>query len=240
MIAKSVQSKKLLVRVYFGRSYQETGMGISYGVCRTWLGAFCYLARFVKPSKVFMNNDKSFKLEDMEFKDIKNSLLTVIFFIVGTIIMFTGKIVAGCILEIIGIILLPQIHITKKSKIIIMIVGLVFSGTFFINIDKKEQKVLHTENTEMIRSARESLDNFISLGKEANLILSYEFSDKTNVIYVSKLWYTQTVDFKKNTFLNTIANLKEVVTGDPFFEVRDAYSNEKIAEFKWSGPSVLK
>ena len=43
MVAKSVQSKELLVRVYFGRSYLETGMGIPHGVYRIWLGAFCYL-----------------------------------------------------------------------------------------------------------------------------------------------------------------------------------------------------
>jgi hypothetical protein len=42
MVKKSVQSKDLLVRVYFGRSYREIGMGMPHGVYRAWLGVFCY------------------------------------------------------------------------------------------------------------------------------------------------------------------------------------------------------
>ncbi len=38
----TVQSKDLLVRVYFGRSYLEPDMGMHYGAYRNWLGVFCY------------------------------------------------------------------------------------------------------------------------------------------------------------------------------------------------------
>ena len=43
MVAKSVQSKNLLIRGHFGRSYPERGMGIPHGVYQPWLGDFCYL-----------------------------------------------------------------------------------------------------------------------------------------------------------------------------------------------------
>ena len=55
MVEKSVQSKELLVRVYFGRSYLETGMGMPHGVYRAWLGAFCYLKRAFKNPSKFMS-----------------------------------------------------------------------------------------------------------------------------------------------------------------------------------------
>ena len=58
---------------------------------------------------------------------------------------------------------------------------------------------------------------------------SYEFSEKANVVYVGKIWYTQPVTFKKD-FMGKVAALKKTITGYHRFEVLDAYSNEKVAE----------
>lgn len=77
--------------------------------------------------------------------------------------------------------------------------------------------------------AQKELDDVIALSKKAGLVKSYEFSDKANVVYVNKMWYTQDVSFKKD-FLAKIASLKTAITGYHRFEVRDAYSNEKVAE----------
>lgn len=78
-------------------------------------------------------------------------------------------------------------------------------------------------------NAQKELDTIIALGKKAGLITSYEFSDMASVVYVGRIWYTQTVSFKKD-FLAEIASLKESITGYRHFEVRDAYSDEKVGE----------
>jgi hypothetical protein len=78
-------------------------------------------------------------------------------------------------------------------------------------------------------AAQKELDSLMNLSKQAKLVISYEFSDTANVVYIDSGWYTQTVEFKKN-FLAKISGLKEQVTGYHRFEVRDAYSNEKVAE----------
>ena len=83
-------------------------------------------------------------------------------------------------------------------------------------------------------SARKELLEILSLAKQAGLVTSYEFAhlDENairNVVYVSNLWYTRTVNFKRD-FLGKIGSLKKAATGYHHFEVRDAYSNEKVAE----------
>ncbi len=79
------------------------------------------------------------------------------------------------------------------------------------------------------QSAQKELDELMALCKKANLVVSYEFSDMATVVYAGTTWYTQTVSFKKD-FLAKIAILKKAITGYQHFEVRDAYSNEKVAE----------
>ena len=78
-------------------------------------------------------------------------------------------------------------------------------------------------------AAQKELDALMNLSKQAQLVTSYEFSDTANVVYAGSAWYTQTVEFKKN-FLAKVSSLKEQITGYHRFEVRDAYSNEKVAE----------
>jgi hypothetical protein len=78
-------------------------------------------------------------------------------------------------------------------------------------------------------AAQKELDELIVISKEAGLVRSYEFSETKAVVYADTAWYGQTVTFKKD-FLAKIALLKEQITGFRHFEMRDAYSNEKVAE----------
>jgi hypothetical protein len=77
--------------------------------------------------------------------------------------------------------------------------------------------------------AQKELDDLMGLSKKAGLITSYEFSDTATVVYADKVWFTQTAAFKKD-FLAKVATLKKTLTGYKHFEVRDAYSDEKVAE----------
>lgn len=85
------------------------------------------------------------------------------------------------------------------------------------------------ENQATKIAAQKELDETMALAKTAKLITTYEFSDKASVVYADKVWYTQTVQFKKD-FLAKIGTLKKQITGYQHFEVRDAYSDEKVAE----------
>jgi cytoskeletal protein RodZ len=77
--------------------------------------------------------------------------------------------------------------------------------------------------------AQKELDKIMSLAKQSGLVVSYEFSNSATVVYIGQVWYAQTVQFKKD-FIAKIAMLKEQITGYRHLEVRDAYSNEKVAE----------
>lgn len=78
-------------------------------------------------------------------------------------------------------------------------------------------------------TAQKDLTDLMDLSKKANLVTSYELSATQDTIYVGDVWYTQTVQFKKD-FLGKVATLKQEAFGSHFFEVHDAYSNEKVAE----------
>ena len=70
----------------------------------------------------------------------------------------------------------------------------------------------------------------MGLAKESGLVMSYDFTpDKGWTVYVGSVLYSQTVQFKKD-FLAKIATLRKRITGYTFFEIRDAFSNEKVAE----------
>jgi hypothetical protein len=69
----------------------------------------------------------------------------------------------------------------------------------------------------------------MSTAVKADLVSSYQFNETDRVIYVTGLWYSQPVTFKKD-FLAKIAMDQEAMTGKHFFEVRDEDSNEKVAE----------
>jgi len=86
-----------------------------------------------------------------------------------------------------------------------------------------------SNNAAQKAQAQKELDDIIALGKKAGLVVSYEFSDRASVVFIGATWYTQTVAFKKD-FMAKVATLKKVITGYQHFEVRDAYSNEKVGE----------
>lgn len=85
------------------------------------------------------------------------------------------------------------------------------------------------QTTRPVAEAQKELDDFIDLTKRAGLVDSYEFSKTASVVYIGPVWYSQKVTFKKD-FVAKIAMLKKEITGYSHFEVRDAQSNEKVAE----------
>jgi hypothetical protein len=71
--------------------------------------------------------------------------------------------------------------------------------------------------------------DLMDTAEKAALVSSYEFSDLERVIYVTDIWYSMTVAFKKD-FLAEVAMLQEAVSGRHFFVVRDEHSNEMVSE----------
>jgi hypothetical protein len=61
------------------------------------------------------------------------------------------------------------------------------------------------------------------------LVSSYALSETERVIYVTDLWNSVTVAFKKD-FLAKVAMLQEAISGRHFFEVRNEHSNAKVGE----------
>jgi hypothetical protein len=89
-----------------------------------------------------------------------------------------------------------------------------------------------TEGAKSGLSAADAIVQFKDLmdtAEKAALVSSYEFSDSERVIYVTDVWYSMTVAFKKD-FLAKVAMLQEAISGRHFFEVRDDHSNEKVGE----------
>ncbi|MFA5022511.1 MAG: hypothetical protein WC508_05540 [Patescibacteria group bacterium] len=86
-------------------------------------------------------------------------------------------------------------------------------------------------------AAQKELDEVMALAKKSGLVSSYEFSNSATVVYVGQVWYTQTVQFKKD-FMAKIAMLKKRITGYQHFEVRDANSDEKVGEVTAFGGSL--
>jgi hypothetical protein len=73
----------------------------------------------------------------------------------------------------------------------------------------------------------------MALAKKATLVTSYEFSNTAHIIYVGPIWYTQTVQQKKD-FIAKISMLQAQINGKgdswEWFTVNDDHSNEKVAE----------
>lgn len=125
--------------------------------------------------------------------------------------------------------------------VVFIVIGIIFSG----GSDNKNSTSSSSnnvpsapiENSASVEEAKKELDDFISLGMKANLITSYEFSDSASVVYIDSVWYTQTVQFKKD-FIAKIGMLKKTITGYSHFEVRDTYSNEKVGEITAFSSSI--
>lgn len=100
--------------------------------------------------------------------------------------------------------------------------------------DTTSSKSTTSSDTKVISAEekQKAWKNFVdslNLMKEGGIISSYDFSETANVIYVSTGWYTMPVQQKKD-FLTSLSVMKKVATGYHRLEVRDAYSNEKVAE----------
>ena len=125
----------------------------------------------------------------------------------------------------------------RISKIIIIVTIILFililiAGSFS---PSEESKVKN--DPAKISQAKVTLQEYMSDNKDAGLVVSYEFSDTANVVYVSKIWYAMTVDLKERV-VGIIGSLKEDITGYSHFEIRDAYSNEKVAELTAFSSSI--
>lgn len=86
-----------------------------------------------------------------------------------------------------------------------------------------------SSKTEDKAKALEELEAFIAISKEAGVVSSYDFSETANVVYVTSVWYSMDVSFKKD-LMGKIASLKKAATGYHRFEVRESKSNEKVGE----------
>ncbi len=201
-------------------------------------------------------NDQNQSFEIKTKKQVSNINLLLswafgIFFILCGIGLIFTSIVSGIIFIVGGLILLPtiaekiektyKVSFSRNMKVSIVFLVIILSAVLSSITDKKDDspslskvqevktETINNQNSISKESAQKDLDEIISLGKKAGLIVSYEFSDKATVVYIGSTWYTQTVAFKKD-FMAKIASLKKVITGYNHFEARDAYSNEKVAE----------
>jgi len=90
-----------------------------------------------------------------------------------------------------------------------------------------------TDNNASKAEAQKEMDDLMALSEKADLVHSYEFSNTARVIYVNSVWYTQDVQFKKD-FLAKVDTILIKLEGNEtpweWFQVKDAYSNEKVAE----------
>jgi len=77
--------------------------------------------------------------------------------------------------------------------------------------------------------AAKQFKDLMDLSEKGNLVSSYTFSDTERVIYVTDVWYSMNVQFKKD-FLAKVAMLQDAMSGKHFFEVRNDYSNEIVGE----------
>lgn len=79
-------------------------------------------------------------------------------------------------------------------------------------------------------TALAEFEKLMDMSKQAGLVKSYEMDESTSLkIYADKAWYTQDVTFKKD-MLAKLSTLEQTIYGRHRLEVRDAYSNEKLAE----------
>lgn len=190
---------------------------------------------------------------------IAKSILGYILIFIGFIVLFSSF-YSGIILLVFGLLIIPRFskfienrfHKTfqRKQKFTVILTLLILVGFFKVvgGISQLETppESAPVTNTAPVQSkpvvnstpvsptvskaeAESELKKFMDLAKSANLVSSYEFSDKATVVHIDSVWYTQKVDFKKD-FIVKVGLLKKAVTGYAHFEVRDAYSDEKVGE----------
>jgi hypothetical protein len=91
------------------------------------------------------------------------------------------------------------------------------------------QQAITTQTTSKDDALKE-FNKLMDLSKKSGLVKSYEMGQNTSlVIYVGNVWYSQEVQFKKD-MIAKFSMLEQSIYGRHRLEVRDAYSNEKLAE----------
>ncbi len=130
----------------------------------------------------------------------------------------------------------PKASWLKKAiyGVLAILVIQIFVGSFSdakkkVENSKAPQIATSTQDTASIEKNTKELKELMDIAIKAHLVYSYDFTNGANVIMVDAIWYTQTVTFKKD-FLAKVAMLKQNVTGYRHFEMRDMYTNEKVAE----------
>lgn len=120
---------------------------------------------------------------------------------------------------------------------VIMLLGIFNNPTPPTQPSKEETKTVKTETqaTEKVSAvskeeAQKEFDKLMDMAKKSGLVTSYEIGEnKEFKIFVGKIWYTQTVQFKKD-FIAKMSSLEQTIYGRHRLEVLDGYSNEKVAE----------
>lgn len=135
--------------------------------------------------------------------------------------------------------------IYKRTWFIVLAIffGIGFIGTLFddtprptptpsapvVKEEPKEEvkpQVSQASKDETMKEFKRLMDLSIASG----LVKSYEMTKDTPLkIFVSKIWYTQEVQFKKD-MVAKFSTLQQTIYGRHRLEVRDAFSNEKVAE----------
>lgn len=175
--------------------------------------------------------------------------------LIGVLMMFGDSTIAGSVITFFGVILFiaghartkepakaPEQTTEKKSvpvdrerqqKIILgvlaVMVLVIAYNSIGIDTSSTPQPTQTIISPDAKQNAQKQLKDVLGVAIENGLVTTYEFSDSANVIYVSNLWYTGTVQSKQE-FLNSVSRIKEQATGYHRFEVRHAQSNEKVAE----------
>lgn len=121
--------------------------------------------------------------------------------------------------------------LSKANKIVAVVVfaiaAIVFVNYFRTETPQPQPKA--ERDISSIETAKKELRELMQLSIDVKLVRSYEFSDKANVVYADRAWYSQDVQFKKD-FLAKVSSLKEIITGYNHFEIRDTYTDEVVAE----------
>ncbi|MBP9782143.1 MAG: hypothetical protein KBC50_00190 [Candidatus Pacebacteria bacterium] len=111
---------------------------------------------------------------------------------------------------------------------LVVVIGL-SSGSGDKQAEQKTEAVATEQTDASKKEAQEGLEALLALSKQSGIVASYEFSDTANVVYVTDVWYSLDVPFKKD-LVGKIASLKEAATGYHTFQVMNVKSNEKVAE----------
>ena len=178
-------------------------------------------------------------------------VLGVLFFIFGIIMVKNDLVMLGLLIGFLGLVIFTkgikpkeqmekdrehklstkkQVEPTKQDIAIVMVGLFVLVGVWITNpTSNTTSPEKTTVSTEDKQKALKNFTDSLNLMKEGGIITSYDFSETSNVIYVSTGWYTMPVQQKKD-FLTSLSSMKQVATGYHRLEVRDAYSNEKVAE----------